>query len=48
MVKPQTNAGKDWLMKAMIAKVLAEFRIDTGSQMNLLPVSLFWSVHIGQ
>lgn len=43
-----TNAEKDQLIEAMIGKVPVDFKVDTGSQVNLLSLSLFCRACIGQ
>lgn len=46
--KLRTNAEKGQLIKAMIGKVSVDFKVDTGSQANLLSLSLFCRACIGQ
>lgn len=41
-------AEKDWLIKVMIEKLPVQFKVDTGSQVNLLPLSLFRSANSRQ
>ncbi|CAN7976724.1 unnamed protein product, partial [Ixodes persulcatus] len=41
----KTNKGDEWLVKALVANKEVELKVDTGSQANLLPSSLFQKLH---